>query len=115
VPLASAEGFIRQILGWREYVRGVYWARMPGYDQLNAFGHQRRCRTGSGTARPACAAWRAIGQSSLTHAHSHHIKRLMVIGNFACWPGCRHRRCMSGIWASTSMPSNGWSCPTRWA
>ena len=39
VPLASAEGYIRQILGWREYVRGVYWHRMPGYDQLNAFDH----------------------------------------------------------------------------
>ena len=40
-PLASVEGFIRQILGWREYVRGVYWARMPGYVERNHLGHER--------------------------------------------------------------------------
>ncbi|MET0268185.1 MAG: cryptochrome/photolyase family protein [Duganella sp.] len=86
-PLAAAEGFIRQILGWREYVRGVYWQRMPGYDQLNAFGHHTPLPHWfwSGDTRMRCLAT-AIGQS-LEHAHAHHINRLMVIGNFSLLAG----------------------------
>jgi len=87
VPLASAEGYIRQILGWREYVRGVYWHRMPGYDRLNAFDHTAPLPHWfwSGGTRMRCMA-SAIGQS-LEHAHSHHINRLMVIGNFSLLAG----------------------------
>lgn len=86
-PIAAAEGYIRQILGWREYVRGVYWHRMPGYDQLNAFGHDTPLPWWfwNGETRMRCLA-SAIGQS-LEHAHSHHINRLMVIGNFALLAG----------------------------
>lgn len=86
-PLASVEGFVRQILGWREYVRGVYWAQMPGYDQLNALGHHRPLPTWfwTGQTRMRCLA-HAIGQS-LEQAHAHHIQRLMVIGNFALLAG----------------------------
>ncbi len=82
-PLHAAEGFIRQILGWREYVRGVYWARMPGYTELNHLGHHRPLPAWfwTGETRMACLA-SAIGQS-LEHAYAHHIQRLMVIGNFA--------------------------------
>ena len=87
VPLASAEGYIRQILGWREYVRGVYWHRMPGYDRLNVFNHATPLPHWfwSGQTRMRCMAT-AIGQS-LEHAHSHHINRLMVIGNFSLLAG----------------------------
>ncbi|HEX7986709.1 MAG TPA: cryptochrome/photolyase family protein, partial [Duganella sp.] len=87
VPLASAEGYIRQILGWREYVRGVYWHRMPGYDRLNVFKHTTPLPHWfwSGETRMRCMAT-AIGQS-LEHAHSHHINRLMVIGNFSLLAG----------------------------
>ncbi|MBA5638265.1 cryptochrome/photolyase family protein [Duganella sp. LX20W] len=87
VPLASAEGYIRQILGWREYVRGIYWHRMPGYDQLNTFGHTAALPHWfwNGDTRMRCVA-AAIGQS-LEHAHSHHINRLMVIGNFSLLAG----------------------------
>nr|WP_315393519.1 cryptochrome/photolyase family protein [uncultured Duganella sp.] len=87
VPLASAEGYIRQILGWREYVRGVYWHRMPGYERLNTFGHNAPLPHWfwSGKTRMRCVAT-AIGQS-LEHAHSHHINRLMVIGNFSLLAG----------------------------
>ena len=87
VPLASAEGFIRQILGWREYVRGIYWARMPGYTESNALGHTRPLPDWFWTGRTgmACVA-AAIGQS-LEHAYAHHIQRLMVIGNFALLAG----------------------------
>jgi len=87
VPIAAAEGYIRQILGWREYVRGVYWHRMPGYVELNAFSHETPLPHWfwSGKTRMRCLA-SAISQS-LEHAHSHHINRLMVIGNFALLAG----------------------------
>lgn len=87
VPLAAAEGFIRQILGWREYVRGVYWAHMPAYAENNVFAHQRPLPVWfwSGQTRMRCLA-HAIGQS-LEHAYAHHIQRLMVIGNFALLAG----------------------------
>jgi deoxyribodipyrimidine photolyase-related protein len=87
VPLAAAEGFIRQILGWREYVRGVYWAHMPGYEGHNVFGHEAPLPAWfwTGQTQMNCLA-SAIGQS-LKHAHAHHIQRLMVIGNFALLAG----------------------------
>ena len=86
-PLAAVEGFIRQILGWREYVRGVYWAHMPGYVEHNALDHTLPLPDWFWTGRTqmACMA-HAIGQS-LTHAYAHHIQRLMVIGNFALLAG----------------------------
>ena len=86
-PLHAAEGFIRQILGWREYVRGVYWAHMPGYTEANALAHTRPLPEWfwTGNTRMACLA-SAIGQS-LEHAYAHHIQRLMVIGNFALLAG----------------------------
>ena len=87
VPLAAAEGFIRQILGWREYVRGVYWARMPGYAEHNVFAHHQPLPEWfwTGHTRMRCVG-HAIGQS-LDHAYAHHIQRLMVIGNFALLAG----------------------------
>jgi deoxyribodipyrimidine photolyase-related protein len=86
-PLAAAEGFIRQILGWREYVRGVYWAHMPGYEQHNHLGQHLPLPTWfwSGDTQMACLR-QAIGQS-LEQAYAHHIQRLMVIGNFALLAG----------------------------
>ncbi len=86
-PLHAVEGFIRQILGWREYVRGFYWAHMPGYTEVNVLGHERPLPEWFWTGRTqmACLA-RAIGQS-LETAYAHHIQRLMVIGNFALLAG----------------------------
>ncbi len=87
VGLAAAEGFIRQILGWREYVRGVYWAWMPDYVEHNTFGHTAPLPQWfwNGNTRMRCLAL-AIGQS-LDQAYAHHIQRLMVIGNFALLAG----------------------------
>lgn len=87
VPLAAAEGYIRQILGWREYIRGVYWANMPDYPAHNFFGHTRPLPDWfwDGNTRMRCLA-QAIGQS-LQQAHAHHIQRLMIIGNFALLAG----------------------------
>ncbi len=86
-PLAAAEGFIRQILGWREYVRGVYWAKMPHYAEHNVFGHHADLPRWfwDGETKMRCMA-HAIGHS-LDYAHAHHIHRLMVIGNFALLAG----------------------------
>lgn len=87
IPLASLEGFVRQLIGWREYIRGIYWANMPQYKEMNALGH-RRPLPGfywDGRTRMACMA-HAIGQS-LEHAYAHHIQRLMVTGNFALLAG----------------------------
>ncbi len=86
-PLAAVEGFIRQILGWREYVRGVYWAQMPGYVDKNFFNHERALPGWfwNGDTKMRCLS-QAITQS-LEHAHAHHIQRLMVIGNFSLLAG----------------------------
>jgi deoxyribodipyrimidine photolyase-related protein len=94
-PLEAVEGFIRQILGWREYIRGVYWARMPAYAELNHFDHQGTLPHWfwTGQTRMRCLS-HAIGDS-LENAHAHHIQRLMIIGNFALLaglePGALHR------------------------
>lgn len=86
-PLHAVEGFIRQIIGWREYVRGIYWSHMPGYDERNAFGHTLPLPRWfwDGDVGMNCMR-HAIGQS-LETAHAHHIQRLMVIGNFALLAG----------------------------
>ncbi len=86
-PLAAVEGFVRQILGWREYVRGIYWAHMPGYEQHNALGHRLPLPHWfwSGDTHMRCLQL-SIRQSLQT-AHVHHIQRLMVIGNFALLAG----------------------------
>lgn len=83
VSLATVEGFVRQIIGWREYMRGVYWAQMPRYATLNYFDHQAALPSWywTGQTKMRCLAV-AIGQS-LQHAYAHHIQRLMVTGNFA--------------------------------
>ena len=86
-PLPAVEGFIRQILGWREYVRGVYWARMPGYTDANALGHVRPLPAWFWTARTGMACLSAAIGQTLRHAYAHHIQRLMVIGNFALLAG----------------------------
>ncbi|QLI80596.1 cryptochrome/photolyase family protein [Chitinibacter fontanus] len=87
VSLSTVEGFVRQILGWREFVRGVYWARMPGYAQLNELQHQRDLPRWywDGQTRMNCLK-HAIDQS-LALGYAHHIQRLMVTGNFALLAG----------------------------
>ncbi|MFY7913846.1 MAG: cryptochrome/photolyase family protein [Rubrivivax sp.] len=91
VALASAEGFIRQILGWREYVRGVYWLRMPGYLDLNALDAHEALPAFYWTGRTdmRCLA-DAIGQT-LGHGYAHHIQRLMVTGLYALLLGVAPR------------------------
>jgi deoxyribodipyrimidine photolyase-related protein len=86
-PLNAVEGFIRQIIGWREYIRGVYWLRMPEYGTTNALGAKRDLPWfyWSGETEMNCMA-QAIGATK-EHAYAHHIQRLMVTGNFALLAG----------------------------
>jgi deoxyribodipyrimidine photolyase-related protein len=87
--LASVEGFVRQILGWREYVRGVYWTQMPGYLERNALGATADLPAWYWTGDTDFACLRdAIGQT-LRHGYAHHIQRLMVTGLFALLLGAR--------------------------
>jgi deoxyribodipyrimidine photolyase-related protein len=91
VPLESAEGYIRQVLGWREYVRGVYLLRMPGYLDLNALDAHEPLPAfyWSGRTAMRCLA-DAIGQT-LEHGYAHHIQRLMVTGLYALLLGVEPR------------------------
>ena len=86
-PLNAVEGYIRQIIGWREYVRGIYWREMPGYLKVNALSATRPLPQFYWTAETdmACMA-EALGQTK-KHAYAHHIQRLMVTGTFALIAG----------------------------
>lgn len=101
-PLNALEGFTRQIIGWREFVRGIYWQRMPHYAEENALDADlpmpKFYWTGQTDMR--CLA-EAIGHT-IDHAYAHHIERLMVLGLFALLLGVRpydvHRWHMSMFW-----------------
>lgn len=82
-PLASVEGFIRQILGWRELVRGVYWQRMPGYLEENVLGARLVLPGFYWTGDTDFACLRTVILQVLATGYAHHIQRLMVTGLFA--------------------------------
>ena len=86
-PLNAAEGFIRQILGWREYIRGIYWHFMPDYADQNALNAKKPLPAffWDGKTKMRCLS-QSIGQT-ITYAYAHHIQRLMVIGNFSLLAG----------------------------
>jgi deoxyribodipyrimidine photolyase-related protein len=92
VSLASAEGFIRQILGWREYVRGIYWHFMPDYAEKNALGATEALPAFFWTADTEMACLRdAVGQT-LDYGYAHHIQRLMVTGLYSLLLGVDPRK-----------------------
>ncbi len=86
-PLNAAEGFIRQIIGWREYVRGIYWLKMPDYVDQNFFEATRPLPDFYWTAETDMACLKAAITQTKEEAYAHHIQRLMVTGNFALIAG----------------------------
>jgi len=90
-PLAAVEGFVRQILGWREYVRGIYWQRMPDYGEGNALDARQPLPALYWSGETDMACLRAVVEQTLALGYAHHIQRLMVTGLFALLLGVRPR------------------------
>ncbi len=81
------EGFVRQIIGWREYMRGIYWVKMPEYSTLNFLEHTKKLPDWYWTGNTKMNCLKYSIQQSLQYAYAHHIQRLMVTGNFALLAG----------------------------
>lgn len=86
-PLNAVEGFIRQILGWREFVRGIYWLKMPGYRDMNYLGATRKLPSFYWDANNKMNCLYQCVKETKQNAYAHHIQRLMVLGNFALLAG----------------------------
>lgn len=91
-PLNAVEGFIRQILGWREYVRGLYWLKMPEYADENYLNAKRDLPALYWGAETQMNCLRQCVKDTENHAYAHHIQRLMVLGNFALLIGAHPDR-----------------------
>lgn len=87
IELNQIEGFVRQIIGWREYMRGVYWAHMPEYAEKNALRADRPLPSYFWTGETEMNCVHHSVKQSIDHAYAHHIQRLMVTGNFALLAG----------------------------
>ena len=87
VPLNAVEGFIRQIIGWREYVRGIYWLKMPEYAQENFFEANRNLPNFYWTGDTKMNCLHQCISETKQNAYAHHIQRLMILGNFALLTG----------------------------
>ena len=91
-PLASVEGFVRQILGWREYVRGIYWTQMPDYLERNALDARENLPAWYWTGATDMACLRDALAQTLAHGYANHIQRLMVTGLFALLLGVQPKQ-----------------------
>jgi deoxyribodipyrimidine photolyase-related protein len=87
IEFNQLEGFVRQIIGWREYMRGIYWNKMPNYAALNYFEHSNKLPNWFWTGNTKMNCLKHSIQQSLQYAYAHHIQRLMVTGNFALLAG----------------------------
>jgi deoxyribodipyrimidine photolyase-related protein len=83
IDISQAEGFIRQILGWREYMRGMYWHLMPGYKNLNTLNNHNKLPDFYWTGKTKMNCLKNAVKNSLDNSYAHHIQRLMITGNYA--------------------------------
>ena len=83
IDYSQIEGFVRQIIGWREFMRGIYWAKMPEFSQMNYFNHQEKLPVWYWTGNTKMNCLKNAISQSLDDAYAHHIQRLMITGNFA--------------------------------
>ena len=88
-PLNAVEGFIRQIIGWREYVRGLYWLKMPDYAETNHLNARRKLPDFYWTGETDMHCIAEAVRNTRDHAYAHHIQRLMITGNFALLAGIK--------------------------
>ena len=86
-PLNAVEGFIRQIIGWREYIRGIYWLKMPDYANENFLAAKRKLPNFYWTSDTKMNCLHQCVSETKKNAYAHHIQRLMVLGNFALLAG----------------------------
>jgi deoxyribodipyrimidine photolyase-related protein len=93
-PLAAVEGFVRQIVGWREFINGVYWLRMPDYVELNALGAERELPEFFYTGETDLNCLRETITQVVETGYNHHIQRLMILGNFLLLAGVRPREAL---------------------
>ena len=91
-PLNAVEGFIRQILGWREFIRGIYWLKMPDYASMNFLEAGRDLPSFYWTGATEMNCMRQSIDQTRRYAYAHHIQRLMVLGNFALLAGLDPRQ-----------------------
>ncbi len=87
ITIAQVEGFTRQVIGWREYMRGLYWAEMPGFKEKNFFNYDTALPQWFWDGKVKMNCLKHCISNSLEHAYAHHIQRLMVIGNFTLLAG----------------------------
>jgi len=100
VPIASAEGFIRQVIGWREYVWGLYWEGMPAYADMNALDATRDLPPLFTTGKTAMRCMSTVMSEVRQRGWAHHIQRLMLIGNLSLTAGIDPRLLTDWMWAN---------------
>jgi deoxyribodipyrimidine photolyase-related protein len=87
IEFNQLEGFVRQIIGWREYMRGIYWSKMPEFASMNFFNNQEKLPDWFWTGKTKMNCMKDAINQSLQFAYAHHIQRLMITGNFALLAG----------------------------
>ncbi len=107
IPLGSAEGFVRQIMGWREFVHGVYWLKGPQYVELNGLNAQRPLPGWFYTGETPMNCMRACLRQVIDSGYNHHIQRLMILGNFLLLSGVNPKQAL-GWFSEMYLDAHDW-------